>query len=121
MATFCANCTTERGPFVVDSEGFTVCVRCETEPPTVDDGPDRGYEPTGGLPTIAESSRACRNDEAYHRLAKLDEEHARTPTRARDRSEVEWREYINDSFQRERSGAARFNRTSAEKARGSRR
>jgi hypothetical protein len=62
---FCAVCTSERPPFVTRPLGrkgalVRVCGSCDTEPARTKHGPERGYEPSGGLPSYAEAMRAVK-------------------------------------------------------------
>lgn len=58
----CAICTSSRGPFTSQPLGknnalVSVCAECD-EPAFEKRGPERGYEPTGGLPTFAQGRNA---------------------------------------------------------------
>lgn len=77
-AATCAYCVSRLSTHT-DDEGFACCDRCESEPAIERRGVERGYEPSGGLPTHDEGARACRNDPAYQRAARLDDEWSRTP------------------------------------------
>ncbi len=82
MTTFCSICTSTRGPFssqTLDGRPITVCAACD-EPAFEKRGPERGYEPTGGLLVRADATAGARRamgDEAYERAVDIDEEHGR--------------------------------------------
>lgn len=78
MASFCAVCTSERGPFVQrplgrDDALVTVCRACDSEKLVARGATDRGYEPTGGLLSITDTdhgSRAVLGHEKHERLMR---------------------------------------------------
>jgi hypothetical protein len=62
--SFCAICTSERGPFSIQPLGkgnadVAVCADCNDVTPAAYDS-ERGYEPSGGLPTIAQVVAAAK-------------------------------------------------------------
>lgn len=76
----CAYCAS-RPSTHADEDGFACCDRCDGELPAPRPV-ERGYEPSGGLPTHAEGAQACRNDPAYRRAAAIDEAWSRAPGEA---------------------------------------
>jgi len=77
--SFCAVCTSEREPLVLrplgrDDALVNVCASCDEEPADVRHGPERSYEPSGGLPSLAESTAGIRKalGADYDRLTRIE-------------------------------------------------
>lgn len=49
-----------REPLGKGGASVIVCAACATESPIARTGPDRGYEPTGGMPSVAEIRAGAR-------------------------------------------------------------
>ncbi len=106
MAT-CAICVAEcagdrKAPLGRNDAMVIVCSDCDTLPARAYTGPDRSYEPTGGLPSYRESQ--CGIEKAlgkdYKRLTRLENAVAMTPappTDAADLARFESREALRRS------------------------
>ena len=71
---FCANDCEHAGPFV-ERDGYVFCVRCVTQPACERRGPERGYEPGGGLLSVTDSrvgARRAMGDAEYERTTRMD-------------------------------------------------
>lgn len=85
---FCAICASERGPFAKRPLGrndalVNVCADCDEQPAREVGPTDRGYEPTGGLPStghVERSLRAKMGDVEYERVSRLEEQIQRAPS-----------------------------------------
>jgi hypothetical protein len=79
VGSFCALCASERGPFVQrplgrDDAMVAVCASCDGDMPAARPI-ERGYEPTGGLLSGAESTRGARKamgERNYEKSAHLE-------------------------------------------------
>lgn len=119
----CAICTSRTGPFTPQPLGrnnalVPVCAACD-EPAFEKRGPERGYEPTGGLLDADELSTAKRRvmgDETYERQSKLDEEWGRLSAPPVDEDEWRIRDHVYETVKRHHTRTNYANRTSAEKA-----
>lgn len=88
---FCAICTDEcsgdrKAPLGRNDAMVVVCSDCDTLPARTVDGPDRTYQPSGGLPSYKESQRGIETalGADYKRLTRLENAVAMTPAPATD-------------------------------------
>jgi hypothetical protein len=111
----CAVCAGDRGPFAREPLGrgdalVNVCAECRTAPARTRTGPERGYEPSGGLPSQEESAAGVRRvmgpARAAAESARLQRESLR-PAPARDRAEVDAEQVEYDGARRRHSSAGR--------------
>ncbi len=126
MSQFCSICTSTRGPFTtqqLDGHGVTVCAACD-EPAFEKRGPERGYEPTGGLLTrdvVTQAAKKLLGEERYARIMAEEDELGRTPARPMDEGDRIWRDHVYEGFRRQMTNAHRDSMTAAEKVKGQRR
>ena len=105
--SFCAICTSERGPFVRRPLGkrnaeVSVCTDCDTEPPIAYDA-DTHYQPSGGLLGLDETiaaSRRVMGEAEYLRQGRLEDERSRAPAPALSKAELDLRAYDAESIRR---------------------
>ena len=119
--TFCAICTSERGPFFQrplgkDDALVSVCRDCDEDAPIATYGPERAYEGAAAAPTHVEMTKALRRlqgDERYERESAFNRELSpigqseATKERIRKyrREQSEWTSYLRESARRRRTGA----------------
>lgn len=91
--TFCAVCTSDRGPFVARPLGrndalVSVCVSCDSDTPRARRRRpiERGYQPAGGLLSRAEidaGGRRLLGDEGWRQANELEVQSGMSPSESR--------------------------------------
>ena len=120
----CAICTSSRGPFTPQPLGrnnalVPVCSACD-EPAFEQRGPERGYEPSGGLLKAGEltaSMRSVMGDAEYERQMRDADEYGRASAPATEEADRLIREHNYENTRRHYARTNYANRTAAEKAR----
>lgn len=112
---WCAICTSERGPFTMQPLGpgdamIVVCSDCDA-PIIEQTGPDRSYEPSGGLPSVTESTNGIRKAMGadYDRLTRLEEGVSKAPISSGNHSDEDFAmlQFEQESLRRRRTGASK--------------
>jgi hypothetical protein len=123
--SFCAICTSPRGPFVREPLGrdnalVSVCSECVTEPARAETGPDRSYEPTGGLLKTEDAvagARRAMGDERYDIAHRIEEQYSRSPSPALSAEAVLDLQHKYDNALRNRSRASQRRSTRSSRER----
>lgn len=123
--TYCAICTSERGPFTAQPLGrnnalVPVCAACD-EPIFTRTGPERGWEPSGGPLHQSELTAAMRRvmgDAEYERQTEFEDAYGRKGAHALGDDEYAIRDFHFETQRRHHTQAGYANRTSAERVRG---
>ena len=119
----CAICVSTVGPFTSQPLGkdgalVKVCFACDA-PIFASTGPDRGWQPSGGLldhDKLTVAMRRVMGDDEYERLNKIEDEFSRAAGVVASEDDKRFRDYLHENKKRHYSRAQYQNRTNAEKA-----